>query len=61
MEVQPEWFKLAVKLDDDHYTAKPGEVLIPLVRAVQELSAQITDLQAEVALLKSGASASAPQ
>jgi len=39
--VQPDWLKIATKLSDDQYMARPGEVLIPLVKAVQELSAKV--------------------
>jgi hypothetical protein len=48
MAVQPEWFKMAHELGKDHLTATPGMVLMPLLKAVQELSAQVTALQAQV-------------
>jgi hypothetical protein len=48
MAVQPEWFKMAVELGEDRLTATPGMVLMPLLKAVQELSAQVTALQAQV-------------
>ena len=50
--VQPDWLKIATKLSDDQYMARPGEVLIPLVKAVQELSAQVQSLQAQVQALQ---------
>jgi hypothetical protein len=56
--VQPDWFDLGEVFDSDHLTATPGKVLMPLVKAVQELSAQVTELKAQVAALQaSGASA----
>jgi hypothetical protein len=48
MAVQPDWFKMAHELGKDHLTATPGMVLMPLLKAVQELSAQVTALQAQV-------------
>jgi hypothetical protein len=48
LAVQPEWFKMAVELGEDRLTATPGMVLMPLLKAVQELSAQVTALQAQV-------------
>lgn len=53
MNVQPDWFPMATVLGEDRLTACPGMVLMPLLKAVQELSAKVTALQAEVDLLKS--------
>jgi hypothetical protein len=55
LAVQPEWLKMAYELGEDRLTASPSMVLMPLLKAVQELSAQVTALQAFCA------SASAPQ
>jgi hypothetical protein len=55
LAVQPKWLKMAYELGEDRLTATPSMVLMPLLKAVQELSAQVTALQALCA------SASAPQ
>jgi len=39
--VQPDWLSIAFKASDDQYFASPQAVLIPLVKAVQELSAKV--------------------
>jgi hypothetical protein len=39
--------------EEDRLYVTPGMILIPLVRAVQELSAQVNDLKLQVAALQS--------